>query len=332
MNNQLLASFNALSNGERQILMALSVIYVPIGQTSFQELLKKSAVFAPNTVAIINKTLREKLQKTELMVISPDGWQCHPDVVEFVTRLAVQQPWFTKLATCLIADHKSYYYPARLIIAHAIKKLRIFLYLGNDNDFIANIRQNRSLYPRELPDIINRIFFNNFDAEWFASLSEPIKFVVLSYFVNGSLWYLSEDTLHYQLLEQFFGATKSGNPEIAQTVIEQRLLRGNFNDAETWLAGDESVRGLMIGATLRFLQNRNDEALEKFNAALKAYKKATGKRSISFNGLHGYFFSLALLRNRSFSNLSLLRNVHEITSATSFKETFTVKDFRFYVD
>lgn len=311
MNNKLLASFSALSNDEQLILQALSVIYEPIGQTKFQELLKKSAVFPPNTVAI-DKTLKDKLQKTGLMIVSVDGWQCHPDIVEALMRRAAQQPWFNKLAAFSIADHKPYY-QARLIIPNAIKMLRIFLYQGDDKAFSANLDQLRSLAPHNFLDIINKIFFNDFDADWFASRSERIKFLVLKYFVSGGLRYLSEYTVQYQLLEQFFGAEKSNDPEIVHTVIEQRLLRGNFNDAETWLAGDMSAHGLKILAALRFLQNRNDEALELFNAALKALKKATGKRNISINGLYGIFFSLALLRTRNFSNLTLLKQNTQIT-------------------
>lgn len=110
MNGKLFTFFNALSDDEQLILQALSVIYAPIGQTSFQELLKKSAVFRSSTVATINKTLREKLLSKELIVISPDGWQCHPDIVEPLTRLAIRESWFDKLAAFLIAGHQPYYY------------------------------------------------------------------------------------------------------------------------------------------------------------------------------------------------------------------------------
>ncbi|MBL6987194.1 MAG: DEAD/DEAH box helicase [Methylobacter sp.] len=312
MNNKLLASFNELSDDEQLLLQALSVTYAPVGQTEFCNLLKQSATFAPAKTAIINKLLKEKFQKTKLIIVSADGWQCHPEIVERLMRLAVQQPWFNQLADFLIANHKSYY-QSRLIIPNTIKMLRIFLYQGNEDAFCANLDRFRSLSPRNALDIIKQIFFNDFDADWFTSLSDRIKFLILRYFVNGSLWYISDTTLHYQLLEQFFGAVKSNDQEIVQTVIEQRLLRGNFNDAEAWLAGDMSVRGLKILATLRFLQNRNDEALALFNDALKALKKQTGKRNISINGLYGVFFSLTLLRTRSFANLTLLKQNTQIT-------------------
>ncbi|MEY3881462.1 MAG: hypothetical protein RIQ94_2258, partial [Pseudomonadota bacterium] len=312
MNNNLLASYNTLSDNEQQLLQALSVIYAPVGQTDFQELLRKTAVFPSSILATINKLLRDKLQKNELIVISTDGWQCHPAIVEGMTRLAVQQPWFNKLAAFLIADHK-HYYSSRVGLAHNVKLLRIFIYQHNDTGIIANINRIRSYYPTDIIKIINNIFFDDFDTAWFESFSEAIKFFILSYFVDGSLEYLTDTRLHYQLLEQFFGASKSDKPEIVQTVIEQRMLRGNFNDAEDWLANDTSWYGLQVLAGVCFLQNRNDEAVVLFTAALKALKKETGKRNVSIAGLYGCFFSLALLRTRNFNNLTLLKQNTQLT-------------------
>ena len=311
MNDKLVSFFNALSDDEQQILQALSVIYAPVGQADFQGLLKKSAVFCAHE-AISNGALRNKLQQMGLIIISPDGWQCHPDIAEFLMRFAVKQPWFNKLANFVVAEHKPYY-PVRILLAHCVKNMRIFLYQGNETGVIANINRIRSLYPGHFIAVINRIFFDDFDAVWFSALSGPIKFQVLSYFVNGSLYHLNDAAFHYQLLEQLFGATKPDNPEIAQTVIEQRLLRGNFTDAESWLAGDSAWCGLKILAALRFLQNRNDEALALFHAALMALKKQTGKRNVCLDGLYGYFFNLALLRTRNFNNLSLLKQNVQIT-------------------
>ncbi len=312
MNNKLLTSYNTLSTDEQQLLQTLSVIYAPVGQTDFQELLKKAAIFPSSILGIINKLLKDKLQKSELIVISVDGWQCHPAITEAMMRLAVQQPWFNKLAAFLIADHKSYY-PARVGIVHDIKLLRIFIYQHNDTGIIANINRIRSYHPMDLTKILDKIIFDDFDPAWFANFSEAIKFLILNHFVDGSLWYLTDTRLHYQLLEQFFGANKSDKPEIVQTVIEQRMLRGNFNDAETWLANDTSWYGLQVLASVCFLQNRNDEAVVLFTAALKALKKETGKRNISIQGLYGCFFSLALLRTRNFNNLTLLKQNTQLT-------------------
>jgi SNF2 family DNA or RNA helicase len=306
MKNKLLPLFNGLSSDEQTIMLALAVIYAPIGQSSLQELLAKLSCFEPQTIRLINRPLREKLLQAKLMVVTQDGWRCYEDIAELLMRRAIEEPWFNKLAQLLIAEI-NYYYPARTSIYHAIKQLRIFLYQGNESAFAANIEHFHSNYRQNFTDIINQIFFHDYDAIWFASLSDQIKFLALSYFLHDSRSHLNDVSVQYQLLEQFFGAVKHDNPAIVYTVIEERLLRGNFKDAELWLADDPSTDGLKLLATLRFLQNRNDEAIELFNAALKALKKETGKRNISIDDIHGYFFNLALLRSRTLSNLLLLK-------------------------
>ncbi|MDO9140627.1 MAG: hypothetical protein Q7U38_09905, partial [Methylobacter sp.] len=200
MNSKKLATYNVLSSEEQQILQALSVIYVPVGQIEFQSILKKSATFPPSSIAKIDKLFketRETLEKAEIIVTSSNNWQCHPDSVEQLTRLAVQQPWFDKLADFLIANNKIYYQD-RLVFAHTKKILRLFLYQGNEKDFTNNFRELCALFPQSAPPAIERIFFDEFDADWFASLPQRIKFEVLSYFVSGNLNHLGDENLQYQ--------------------------------------------------------------------------------------------------------------------------------------
>ncbi|MDP3877433.1 MAG: DEAD/DEAH box helicase [Methylobacter sp.] len=313
MNNKLLTAYNALSNDEQQFMQALSVIYAPVGQAEFQNLLKKSAAFQSNCIALIAKPLKEKLLEKELIVVSQEGWKCHGAIVEQLTRLASQQPWFNKLAAVLIAENKNPYYLEQIVLAQSIRNLRIFLYQNNESAVVANMNKIYSLRPPSLTNIIEQFFFDDFDADWFASFSERIRFLVLNYFVSGNFVHLNDAAFQYQLLEQFFGGSKPDNQDIVHSIIEQRLLRGNFADAEAWLTGDVSSYGLKVLATLRFLQNRNDEALALFDATIKALKKETGKRNVFIGGLYGVFFNLALLRTRNINNLTLLKQNTQFT-------------------
>ena len=206
MNNTLLTRFNALSNNEQQILLALAVIYAPITQSNLQSLLAKASGFDLTTIRLIDKALREKLQKAQLLVISPDGWRCNDTIAERLMRLAIVEPWFNKLAQLLIAE-PGYYHP-RVSVYHAIKQLRIFLYQGNETAFAANIERFHSSYRQNFADSINRIFFNEYDATWFASLPDQIKFLPLRYFLHDARTFLNDASKYYQLLEQFFGAAK----------------------------------------------------------------------------------------------------------------------------
>ena len=77
MNNKLLTLFNALSIDEQNILLALAVIYAPISQSNLPGLLVKASVFDQKSIRLIDKSLREKLQKVELLVITQDGLRCN---------------------------------------------------------------------------------------------------------------------------------------------------------------------------------------------------------------------------------------------------------------
>lgn len=72
-------------------------------------------------------------------------------------RLAVRQPWFNDWATFLIADHKPYYY-VRVLLAHYIKRLRIYLYRSDGQAFFAEIDRIRATYPNYFTDPIHKIF------------------------------------------------------------------------------------------------------------------------------------------------------------------------------
>ena len=75
MKNKLLPFFNALSKDEQSIMLVLAVIYAPIGQSSFAKLLERSACFDRQTLGLINKPLRDKLQNSKLIILSTDGWR-----------------------------------------------------------------------------------------------------------------------------------------------------------------------------------------------------------------------------------------------------------------
>ncbi|MDO9103528.1 MAG: DEAD/DEAH box helicase [Methylovulum sp.] len=309
MNTKLLATFDSLGKAEQDILMVLAVVYAPIGQSNLRNLLDKTSGFEQSTVRLVDALLKNKLQKAKLLVLSSDGWSCPAGITENLMRRAVVEPWFPKLAPLLIS--RTDYYPSHRIAAcHIVKQLRLFLYQGNVPAFVANIDHLHALYPQFFAEHINRIFFADFDQDWFAALPEQIKYNALKYLVIADYRQFTDVSASYQLLEQFFGASKPAGPEIVHAVLEQRLLRGNFQDAEPWLDGDLSADGLKLLATVRFLQNRNEEAVTLFNAALKQLKKDTGKRNLTINGLHGVFFSLALLRSKTGANMLYLKQQH----------------------
>ena len=306
MKDKFLNFFSTLNKDEQQILLVLSVVYAPIVQSNLQILLRSLACIEPKKLALIDLHLREKLQQSGMIIVTSDGWQCNRKVAEHITRVAVNEPWFNKLAQHLIAQ-PSYYYPTRVDIYHAIKQLRIFLYQENVVAFAANIEHFYNSYPQHFTEVMNDIFFNQYNSSWFSALPDAIKSAVLKYYLKDSYFYLIDDSFQYKLLESFFGKKRPANRDIIHALLSERLVRGNFKDAEAWLAGDYTFEGLKLLGTLRFLENKNDEAIVYFQTALKVLKKETGKRNIVIEGLEGYFYNLALLKSRQLPNLQLQR-------------------------
>ena len=298
--------FSTLTEDEQLVMLVLAVVYAPISHANLQALFKKIGDLRPQLPAVSHKLLRDNLQQSGLLKISADGWQCNMDVSEFLMKQAAQQSWFKPLAATIIADRNSYYLN-RLAVFNAVKQLRIFLYQGNELAFSANLERFYLDFPNYFIDVFKRLFFIDFDADWFGNLAEPIRFLILKYYLNVCSLELLACEQEYQLLENYFGQQKPENPAIAHCLIEQRFLRGNMQDAAKWLAGDYSADGLKLLATLKFFANDNETAIELYNLALKTYRKTTGKRSATLEGLHGLFFYLALLKSRNPTHIAALK-------------------------
>jgi len=97
----------------------------------------------------------------------------------------------------------------------------------------------------------------------------------------------SSDYLHLILTEQFL---LRGDIEEAQDSLE-RISEEYQNNAAIYLGW------------LSFVRGENEQAIKYYQDALKAIRKATGKRQIYFNTIGGLFFVLALLKDGSMERL-----------------------------
>ena len=124
---RLLELFNVLPEREQDVLLVLTVIYAPIGQSNLQSTLK-SAGFDTDTIKLVNRDFQDRFQKMGFIIGAHEGWYCHRDITENLMRLALNKPWFTKLAQQIIMGKDLYsYLPAKIVVLHQVKKLRLFL-------------------------------------------------------------------------------------------------------------------------------------------------------------------------------------------------------------
>jgi SNF2 family DNA or RNA helicase len=313
MKNKLLDQFNSLTNDEQEIVLALAVVLVPIWQNNLAKLLKDSACVSTSTVNKITAGLKTKLINMGLIQVTSDGWRCHEAVADELMKLAVnKEVFFHKLATQLLEQPNAYLnLPYRLSALNYLKSLRIYMYQGKVDEFIETLNKIVYYHPDQIDKIFARLFFKDFNETWFSQLNEGIRFAALKYYLSLNQEKLVDCSLQYQLLEKYFFNLAS--TMVRHTLIEYRLLRGNFENIEQWLLTEEpSANRLKLLGAFYFLQNRNQEAIEHFEQSLDWIKKETRKRNVDIGGLYGQFYHLALLKSRTPPHLALLKKQLEI--------------------
>jgi SNF2 family DNA or RNA helicase len=271
--------------------------------------LLKQTGFDLETQKAVTRDFKERFVKMGFLIATNEGWNCPLEVANTLMQTAVSRPWFNKLTQQIIMEREPTY-PPKLIYLSQIKKMRLFLYQGNETGFEANLMSLYNSSGEYFDKAVIQLFFENFDKDWFMSLPKGIRFAVLKYTIWGDYFSLDPKSILnkyklVELLEESFGLTKDESLEITHFVLGQRLFRGNDKDAQQWLEYDYSATGLQLSAMLAILQNRYDAALELFTEALKLIRKGNRKNA-TFGGFYDFFYGLMLFKTRSLPNLQLM--------------------------
>ncbi|MEE9397686.1 MAG: DEAD/DEAH box helicase [Methylococcales bacterium] len=302
MENKLLDNFEKLSQEEQDILLALSIVYAPIGQTRFQEFLKQSYCVPAEVSNLVAKPLREKLVSLELIEATPEGWICSRAISEvLMKKMAGRSSLFDKLTFFLLTQSLNYNNPS-LFLLYDVRDLRIYLYRSDEKEFINHIQQFEQNNLQDLISTLESLFFQDFDADWFNDLSATLRLKVLQSYQLALRWHLMGCDFQYRLMNDCFKETHNPSKLIIHRYAELHLLRGDFRGIEGLLEGDDSVVALKMMGMMRFMEHRNEESVMLFDAAWKALKKETRKRNICLDDFPGYFFHLALLCSQTPKN------------------------------
>lgn len=305
MNKKLIDKFNGLSQCEQDILLALSMVFTPIGQTRFQQILTLSDYFPAATTNLIAKPLREKLIKLKMIEITDTGWACSREISETLMRNAAKKPVsFTAMVNLLTNSAETIFYDRSHL--REIKFLRFYLYQQKTSKFIALLTEFKQKHYNYLISTLDQLFFHNFDADWFNTLPLALRMDVLQKYQETAHLTLPDCKLQYQLMNSCFKETKKHSPVVIHQYVRLHINRGDNQGMDDLLQDDNSTQAYILMGMLRFMQNRNDESLVYFDVAIKQIKKEGRKRNICLGGLPEYFYNLALLRSYTETNLSTL--------------------------
>ncbi|MEA3275138.1 MAG: hypothetical protein U9Q81_07610, partial [Pseudomonadota bacterium] len=137
-NTRLIEAYERYSQAEGAILQVLSIVYQPIIQTTLQKILDRLDWRAPDgarLAEIMAKPLRERFLADGLVTQEKNLLQCHPDIVEVLTRQAAAAGVFGQVAmaaNAIVPLAEQYTARYREEGPVHVRKLRLDLYGGND--------------------------------------------------------------------------------------------------------------------------------------------------------------------------------------------------------
>ncbi|MEH2434793.1 MAG: DEAD/DEAH box helicase [Nostoc sp.] len=315
----------------QKVIQLFSVIYAPIDKNSFVSCLSKTGALDENNKPWGTKTLSpqiDKLLKAGLLIQeNRQGAECHPLLTEIATRHAVQTGQFEILVTAVeekLSIRTHWNRDSRIFysLRQCIREIRIGIY-RQDLSFINQQIEDYQKYSDSeekiiIENIFEQIYNNPFDADWFNSLPQELYESGISSILFNSALKLSasEDALTL-LEEECSNSEKNCSDYLHLILTEQLLLQGCTQEAQESLeriSNEYQNNAAIFWGWLSFLRGENEQAIKYYTDALKAIKKATGKRQIYFNTIGGLFFILALLKDGS---VQRLREAEEYTSLMS---------------
>ena len=298
---RLMTHYRALPQHERMIMQVLSVIYLPVNQTTFKKVL--DAILTKNLSGfpssnIIGKNLQERLVRKNLISFKNNAWICNSEIENLITHETLNGNTFQIMSYAvekilpLNRDYSGQFHKKE----H--RQLRFALYRGDYTRVITILGMSKHLHqPLTLSRAKQLIQFctESLHSNWFARLPIFIKFLVIMPLLENKAVIL-EDISSLGYLVQSWGQ-ESSQKDISITYVESMhgLLKGNPDDVEHLLINTVSKYGLLLKGWMRFLQGKYDNSLRCFESAEAVCKHEDGTYKISITGFPLIFYFLALM-------------------------------------
>ncbi|BDM83242.1 DEAD/DEAH box helicase [Acaryochloris marina] len=313
----LVNKYEQLSDLEREIIQAVSVIYTSTSRTTLLSCLATIGTLSPKQKKLTSSTIRpyiENLLNLEVLLMENTKLRVHPLIIEIATRDAVAKGKFKAMVEAVesIIPFKPGWNGKGLSFDDYQEFIRAFRmgFYQKDFEAIAEYCQDYYAYGYRsdkiaLDEVLDLVCNNPFDRYWFWTI--PMELADL-FLVNGlltdSLMLFSADDKLEVLIEI---CEDVGGNYLSIVLAEQLILRGRIEEAKACLVdipADYEHDALAIQGWLACLEGNFDAAIAAYVEALKALRKLTSKRKVYFESISGIFYVLTLLHEGSMASLS----------------------------
>ncbi|MGK7906055.1 MAG: DEAD/DEAH box helicase [Synechococcus sp.] len=335
LRKQLLKDYRQISPLDRTIVQLFSVIYEPVSRSNFLKCLNRIGVRDEKdrrfTAGVLKLHLTKLLDLDLLVQSTRQSPRCNPLLTEIATRDAIREgtfeSWVTAIEEMLPIPTQHWGKKERYFETEdqLVREVRIGIY-RQDVGYIKRQLDDFCRYGIVTPDaILSTIYplvFNNpFDPEWFCTLPLHIYEPALIAIFEFLEWNFVPADEPFALLEEGCAAEGNRCSDVLRLLLtEQYLHRGRLSDAQARLESlpaEQRDAGAIYWGWLSFVRGNNDAAIDYFTQALKQLKKITRKRKIFLDGISGWLFVLALLKEGSSQSLQEALSYCQIVAGDS---------------
>ena len=299
---RLLDQYQKLTPFEQALLQFLSIVYEPAHSTLIINCLRRLDIRNPRGNKPTAANLSHYLNKFEQLGLITRERQCHPDLVESLSKLAIASGTFATWAEVIQAEAPVSYYYGKWTTRcwRGMREMRIGIYtqqfqlIDDAGEFIA--AQCRDLAADPPPAV--RIMTRPFDRQWFRSLSTSFQF----YLLNSVLHYGSETLADFPEVfayleneEEFAQLSEDERLPFRRLLYNELLYRGRLDEAAALLDRGDSFLGTGARGTLLFLRGDKKAAMAAFDRDLDFLRSLGKGEKVAFFGPAGLFYILARL-------------------------------------
>lgn len=311
LRSQLFDVYQQQSPFRKSIVQLLAVFYAPATISNLVTALNQIGITTKTGKKITPSNLRPQITALieDQIVIHGAGHlpQCHPLIVEMVTRNAVRLNIFEPMLQAV----RGIFHPRRHYTGNRIRHVcrskdelyreaRLALY-AQDYDtlpqlFIDYGNYNYYATPVALEDFLLDVTNNPFDPDWLRALPPEHFSTVFKMLLLGATARLDPADDLLDLLEE----QADDSAELNVLLVEQYLLRDRFTEAESLLDKTVDQQSQVYATALRgalaLLQGELKLSLDYYATATKLARKQFNKKAV-IGGVAGLFYMLALLKS-----------------------------------
>ncbi|MBY0557855.1 MAG: ATP-dependent helicase, partial [Burkholderiaceae bacterium] len=298
----LLDEFSALASHEQMALAQLALIGEPTGRTALLDQLRAAGIQDAGaqalTVASFDDVLRKLERLAYISVVVGRGFVCNPKLCWPALRAAIAQHQLADLCRAyeaLVPLRQTWNSSEPRSYRAGIARLRMGYLRGHTPQqiqpllaFCLGSYEAAQLHP------VLELFGRPFEAELIGRIHPLLQDDVLVVLLQSAQYAVSTAAPLRQYCEQHrqqrLAAGDEVSPELRMAMAEDAILCGRCDAAQQYLQHTEGWYSVYLGASITLLRGDSNAALAAYDAALKALRRETGKRTRIFSGLGSYLY------------------------------------------